>query len=160
MAVKFGAALGAEVTVLSTSASKREDALRLGASGFVHTSNKSETKAVAGSFDFTIDTVSAPHPYDAYLRMLKPGGIHICVGIPTEPIAVNSFSLLDGNKSITASSIGGIAETQEMLDFCAANGITSDVEVISASDVNAAYERVLRSDVKYRFVIDCKTLAG
>lgn len=158
MAVKLAVSKGAEVTMLSTSLSKKDDAARLGAHHFCYTKDAEAVRAMKGNFDFIIDTVSAPHDYDMYLTMLKVNGIHICVGIPPEPIHLTGFKLLGGNKTITGSSIGGIAETQEMLDYCATHGITADVEVIDMNYVNEAYTRVLKNDVKYRFVIDMATL--
>ncbi|TDG35711.1 NAD(P)-dependent alcohol dehydrogenase [Pedobacter changchengzhani] len=158
MAVKFAVSFGAEVTVLSTSPSKKEDAKKLGAHKFVVTKDAEEVKNYKGYFDFIIDTVSAPHDYDMYLNMLNINGVQICVGIPPEPIKLTGFLLLGGNKTITGSSIGGIDETQEMLDYCAEHNIVSDVEVININYVNEAYERVLNSDVKYRFVIDVSTI--
>ncbi len=158
MAVKFAVAFGAEVTVLSTSASKEADAYRLGAHEFCNTKNADEVKALTKYFDFIIDTVSAPHNYNMYLNMLHANGVLICVGIPNEPVQFNGFMLLGANRAIAGSTIGGIAETQEMLDFCAEHNIVSDVEVIPIQYVNEAYERVLASDIKYRFVIDLKTL--
>jgi uncharacterized zinc-type alcohol dehydrogenase-like protein len=158
MAVKFAASFGAEVTMLSTSADKEADARRLGAHHFCHTKDEAQVKALRNSFDFIIDTVSAPHNYDMYLAMLRINGVHICVGVPPEPIKFTGFMLLSNNRAITGSSIGGIPETQEMLDYCAAHNIVSDVEVINIKDINEAYERVVKSDVKYRFVIDLATL--
>lgn len=158
MAVKFAASFGANVTMLSRSASKEADAKELGAHHFCNTRDAAQVKQLSGTFDFIIDTVSAPHDYDIYLGMLKTNGVQICVGLPPEPIKMNGFSLLRGNKSITGSSIGGIAETQEMLDYCAEHNIVSDIELININYVNDAYERVLNSDVKYRFVIDMATL--
>jgi uncharacterized zinc-type alcohol dehydrogenase-like protein len=158
MAVKFAVSFGAEVTVLSTSANKEEDARRLGAHNFVNTTNADEVKKYAGYFDFIVDTVSAPHDYNMYLRMLAINGVQICVGLPPTPIQFMGFALMGGNRVITASSIGGLPETQEMLDYCAEHGITSDVEVINMEYINDAYDRILKSDVKYRFVIDMATL--
>lgn len=158
MAVKFAAAFGAEVTMLSTSPSKEADARRLGAQRFVLTKDKAQTREMRGYFDFIIDSVSAPHDYDMYLRMLKTNGIHICVGVPPTPLEIAGFGLIGGRKSIAGSMIGGLPETQEMLDFCSANNIVSDVEVIAIKDINAAYERMLKGDVRYRFVIDMATL--
>lgn len=158
MAVKFGVAFGAEVTVLSTSPSKEEAAKELGAHHFVVTSDKVQLKAVRGSFDFVLDTVSAPHDMNMYLALLKTNGTHICVGVPTEAMSIRAFSLLGGRKSVVGSSIGGIKETQEMLDFCAANNIVSDIELIDIKDITAAYERMVKGDVRYRFVIDMATL--
>jgi uncharacterized zinc-type alcohol dehydrogenase-like protein len=158
MAVKFGAAFGAEVTVLSTSPSKKDDAQRLGAHKFILTTDAEQIKKVTGYFDFILDTVSAEHDYNFYLSLLKSNGAHICVGAPPNPTPFSAFSLIMGRKSIGGSLIGGIAETQEMLDFCADNNIVSDIELIDIKDVNKAYERVMKSDVKYRFVIDIATL--
>jgi uncharacterized zinc-type alcohol dehydrogenase-like protein len=158
MAVKFGAAFGAEVTVLSTSPSKKDDALRLGAHKFVLTTDAEQIKKVTGYFDFIIDTVSAEHDYNFYLSLLKANGSHICVGAPPKPTPFSAFSLIMGRKSIGGSLIGGIPETQEMLDFCAENNIVSDIELIDIKDVNIAYERMLKRDVRYRFVIDIATL--
>ncbi|MBC7569323.1 MAG: NAD(P)-dependent alcohol dehydrogenase [Spirosoma sp.] len=158
MAVKFAAAFGAEVTMLSTSPSKEEDAKRLGAHKFVLTSDPEQVKAVTGYFDFTIDTVSAPHDYNMYLGLLKTNGVHICVGAPPTPTEVLGFNLIGGRKSIAGSMIGGLPETQEMLDFCAEHNIVSDIELIPMQDVETAYERMLKGDVRYRFVIDMSTL--
>jgi uncharacterized zinc-type alcohol dehydrogenase-like protein len=158
MGVKFGAAFGAEVTVLSTSPKKEADARSLGAHKFVVTSDPSQLEAVTGYFDFILDTVSAEHDYNQYLSLLKTDGVHICVGAPPTPSALLAFSLIPGRKSIAGSSIGGIAETQEMLDFCAEHNIVSDVEVIDIKDIHQAYDRMLKGDVHYRFVIDMATL--
>ena len=158
MAVKFAVAFGADVTVLSTSPSKEQDAIALGAHHFVITKNPEELKKYAKHFDFIIDSVSAPHDYETYLKLLNVNGVHICVGLPPEPLKFPGSALMHGNRSLTASSIGGIAETQEMLDFCAKHDIVSEVEVININYVNEAYERVLNSDVKYRFVIDMDTI--
>lgn len=158
MAVKFGVAFGAEVTVLSTSESKREDAAALGAHHFVVTSDKDQVSAVTGSFDFILDTVSAKHDLVLYLSLLKTNGIHICVGAPAEPYEVPAFALLAGRKSVAGSGAGGLPETQEMLDFCAANNIVADVELIDIKDVQSAFERMVKGDVRYRFVIDMATL--
>jgi uncharacterized zinc-type alcohol dehydrogenase-like protein len=158
MAVKFASAFGAEVTMLSTSASKEADAKRLGAHKFCNTKDAAQVAEYTSYFDFIIDTVSAPHDYDMYLNMLQTFGTMICVGIPPEPIHLAGFSLLGQNRTLTGSNIGGIEETQEMLDYCAAHNIVSDVEVIRMDYINEAYERVLKSDVKYRFVIDVATL--
>jgi uncharacterized zinc-type alcohol dehydrogenase-like protein len=158
MAVKFGVAFGAEVTVLSTSPSKEADAKTLGAHKFVVTTNAAEAKAVKGYFDFIIDTVSAPHDFKFYLSLLKTGGTHIIVGLPSAPAQVSAFSLVNGRRNLTGSSIGGIPETQEMLDFCAANAIVSDIELIDIRDITTAYARMLKGDVRYRFVIDMATL--
>lgn len=158
MAVKFAAAFGAEVTMLSTSPSKEADAKRLGAHKFCNTKDAEQVKEYTSYFDFIIDTVSAPHNYDMYLNMLHTFGTMICVGIPPEPIHLNGFALLGQNRTLTGSNIGGIEETQEMLDYCAEHNIVSDVEVIRMDYINEAYERVLKSDVKYRFVIDVATI--
>ena len=158
MAVKFGVAFGAEVTLLSTSLSKENDAKKLGAHKFVLTSDEARIQEVKGYFDFIIDTVSAPHNYNLYLSLLKSDGVHICVGVPPTPAEIYGFSLIAGRKSLAGSSIGGLPETQEMLDYCAENNIVSDVEVINIRDVNIAYERMLKADVRYRFVIDMATL--
>lgn len=158
MAVKFAAAFGAEVTMLSTSASKEADAKKLGAHKFVLTTNETSLNGVKGYFDFIIDTVSARHNYNLYLSLLKTDGIQICVGVPPTPAEIFGFSLLAGRKSLAGSSIGGLPETQEMLDYCAQHKITSDVEVIDIKDINNAYVRMLKGDVHYRFVIDMATL--
>ena len=158
MAVKLAAALGAEVTMLSTSASKEADARRLGASGFGLTTDPATFKRLAGRFDFILDTVSAPHDYNAYLGLVRMDGAMVVVGVPPEPTPVAAFPLIMGRRTLAGSLIGGIAETQEMLDFCAEHGIVSDVEVIPVSQVNEAYERMMRNDVRYRFVLDMKTL--
>ena len=158
MAVKFGVAFGAEVTVLSTSPSKEEAAKALGAHKFVVTTDPDQVAAVKGSFHFILDTVSAKHDIALYLSLLKTNGIHICVGAPTEPYEVPVFSLLGGRRSVAGSGIGGIPETQEMLDYCAEHNITSDIEMIDIKDITAAYERMVKGDVRYRFVIDMATL--
>ncbi|MDB5127648.1 MAG: hydroxyacid dehydrogenase [Mucilaginibacter sp.] len=158
MAVKFGVAFGAEVTVLSTSPKKEEDAKRLGAHHFVVTSDPEQIKAATGTFDFILDTVSAEHDFNMYLSLLRTDGTMICVGVPSEPAKVAAFSLLGGRKSLAGSGIGGIAETQEMLDFCAENNIVSDIEMIDIKDITKSYERMEKGDVRYRFVIDIATL--
>ncbi len=158
MAVKFGVAFGAEVTVLSTSASKREDAKRLGAHNFIVTTDPAEFEAAKRSFDYILDTVSAAHDIAAYMGLLKTNGTHICVGVPAVPAAIPAFSLIMNRNSLAGSMIGGIAETQEMLDFCAAHNITSDIEVIDMAYIEEAYARMEKNDVKYRFVIDMATL--
>ncbi len=158
MAVKFASAFGAEVTVLSTSENKKEDAEKLGAHHFCLTKDATQVRALTNYFDFIIDTVSASHDYGMYLKMLRLDGVHICVGIPPEAIQINPVFLLGNRRSISGSSIGGIPETQEMLDFCAAHNITSEVEVIPINYINEAYERMIVADVKYRFVIDLKTI--
>ncbi|MBL4677281.1 MAG: NAD(P)-dependent alcohol dehydrogenase [Mucilaginibacter sp.] len=158
MGVKFGVAFGAEVTVISTSPNKEEDAKKLGAHHFLVSKDAEQMKAAAGSFDFILDTVSAEHDMNAYLALLKTNGIMMCVGVPSKPYAIHPFSLLGGRKSVAGSGIGGIKETQEMLDFCAANNIVSDIEMIDIKDITASYERMLKGDVRYRFVIDMATL--
>ncbi len=154
MGVKIAAAMGAEVTVLSTSPSKESDARGLGASHFLVTKDAEAMKAAAGSFDFVLDTISAPHDYGAYLSLLGLNGVMVVVGVPVEPTALHAFSLIGGNKVLAGSLIGGIPETQEMLDFCAKHNVTSDVEVITPDRIEEAYERTVKSDVRYRFVID------
>jgi uncharacterized zinc-type alcohol dehydrogenase-like protein len=158
MGVKFAHAFGAHTVVLTTSAGKRDDALRLGADEVVVTRDANEMQKHAGSFDFIIDTVSADHDINAYLNLLVTDGTLTLVGLPSNPLSVAAFGLLLGRKRLAGSLIGGIAETQEMLDFCGANQIVSDVEVIAIQQVNEAYERLLKSDVKYRFSIDMASL--
>ena len=158
MAVKIAAAKGADVTVLSTSPNKEQDARDLGAHNFAVTRDTATLKQLRSSFDFIINTVSAPHDYNLYLSMLKRDGTMILLGAPPEPSTVAGFSLIARRKRLAGSMIGGIAETQEMLDFCAEHNITSDIELISMDQINTAYERMLRSDVKYRFVIDLASL--
>ena len=158
MAVKLAASLGAEVTVLSTSKAKEADARRLGAQGFALTSDKGTFKKLGGAFDLIIDTISAPHDYNQYLGTLRIDGTMVLLGVPPEPAKVAAFSLIGGRRSLAGSAIGGIAETQEMLDYCAAHQIVSDVEVIPVQQINQAYERTIKGDVRYRFVIDLKTL--
>ncbi|MDQ3321600.1 MAG: zinc-binding dehydrogenase, partial [Acidobacteriota bacterium] len=152
------ASMGAEVTVFSTSPSKEEDARKLGAHNFVVTKNPENMTPLAGSYDFILDTVSADHDLNVYLNLLKRGGAMVLVGAPENPAAVSAFSLIGGNKTLAGSMIGGIAETQEMLDYCAANKILSEVEVIPVQKIDEAYERTVKSDVRYRFVIDMKSL--
>jgi uncharacterized zinc-type alcohol dehydrogenase-like protein len=158
MGVKFGVAFGAEVTVLSTSPSKEADAKALGAHHFVVTKDEEQLKAVQGSFDFILDTVAADHDIPLYLSLLKTSGTHILVGAPPKPMEIPAFALIPGRKSVSGSTIGGIAETQEMLDFCADRGIVSDIELINIQDITQAYERMVKGDVRYRFVIDIATL--
>jgi alcohol dehydrogenase (NADP+) len=158
MAVKFASSFGAEVTMLSTSPSKEADARRLGAHHFALTKDAEQIKALGSSFDFMIDTVSAPHDYNTYLWMLDTNGVMICVGAPPTPADVMAFSLIGNRRSLAGSLIGGLPQTQEMLDYCAEHNITSDVEVINIDYINEAYERVLKADVKYRFVIDMASL--
>jgi len=158
MAVKFAASFGAEVTMLSHSPSKEADAKRLGAARFALTSDEATVKSLVNYFDFIIDTVSAPHDYNIYLNMLNTDGVMICVGAPPAPAQVPAFNLIGQRRSIAGSLIGGIPETQEMLDYCAEHNIVSDVEIIAMQDINEAYERMMKGDVKYRFVIDMATL--
>lgn len=158
MAVKFAVAFGADVTVLSTSPSKEDDARKLGAHHFIVTKDAEQVATARASFDFIVDTVSAPHDINMYLAMLKTRGTHISLGAPTEPYQVPAFSLMAGAKSIAGSGIGGLAETQEMLDFCAEHNIVSDIEMIDIKDIHAAYDRMEKGDVRYRFVIDMATL--
>lgn len=158
MGVKFAASFGAEVTVLSTSKSKHNDALALGAHHFAVTKDEATMKSLAGTFDFILNTVSAQHDYNAYLNLLNLNGTMVVVGVPPQPTAVHAFSLIMKRRSLAGSLIGGIKETQEMLDYCAEHNIVSDVEVIKADYINEAYERILKSDVKYRFVIDIASL--
>ncbi|MFM6190817.1 MAG: NAD(P)-dependent alcohol dehydrogenase [Planktothrix sp.] len=158
MGVKFAHAFGADVVVFTTSPNKKEDALRLGADEVVVSRNADEMQQHAGSFDFILDTVSAKHDINAYLNLLRPDGNVTLVGAPPNPLEIPAFSLIMGRRSLSGSIIGGIAETQEMLDFCGEHNITADVEVIPIQKVNEAYERLLNSDVKYRFVIDMASL--
>jgi uncharacterized zinc-type alcohol dehydrogenase-like protein len=158
MAVKFGVAFGAEVTILSTSAAKQKDAESLGAHHFIVTKDEAQVATVKNSFDFIIDTVSANHDLNLYLGLLKTNGTLICVGAPAEPYQIHAFSLLAGNKTIAGSGAGGLPQTQEMLDYCAENNITSDIELIDMKNIHAAFERMVKSDVRYRFVIDMATL--
>lgn len=158
MGVKLAVAMGAEVTMLSHTASKEADAKRLGAHKFVLTSDEAQIKSVMGYFDFILDTVSADHDYNFYLGLLRTSGVMVCVGAPAQPATVPAFNLIFGRKSIAGSLIGGLPETQEMLDFCAQHNIVSDIELIRMDEINEAYERLLKSDVKYRFVIDMSTL--
>jgi len=158
MGVKLAASFGAEVTMLSHSPSKEADAKRLGAHKFVLTKDKDQVAAVNGYFDFILDTVSADHDYNIYLNMLKTNGVMVCVGAPPTPAQIPAFNLIFQRRTLAGSLIGGIAETQEMLDYCAEHNIVSDVEVINIKDINESYERMLKGDVKYRFVIDMATL--
>ena len=158
MGVKFAVSFGSEVTVLSTSAAKEKDALALGAHHFAVTKDEATMKNLAGTFDFILNTVSAPHDYNAYLNLLTVNGTMVVVGVPPEATPVHAFSLIMKRRSLAGSLIGGIKETQEMLDYCAAHNIVSDVEVIDATYINEAYERMLKADVRYRFVIDIASL--
>ncbi|HMJ07891.1 MAG TPA: NAD(P)-dependent alcohol dehydrogenase [Pyrinomonadaceae bacterium] len=159
MGVKLAASMGAEVTVFSTSPGKESDARKLRANNFVMTRDPENMKPLASMFDFILDTVSAPHDMNMYLNLLKRNGVLVIVGIPTAPMAIHAFSLIGNNRSLVGSGIGGIPETQEMLDYCAEHNITSDVEVIPIQKIEEAYERTLKADVRYRFVIDMQSLA-
>jgi len=160
MAVKFAHALGAHVVAFTTSPGKRDDAVRLGADEVVISRNADEMGKHAGSFDFILDAVSADHDINAYIQLLRRDGNLTLVGAPEKPLAVASMGLLFGRRSLSGSLIGSIAETQEMLDFCGVHNVTADVEVIPIQKVNEAYERLLRSDVKYRFSIDMASLGA
>jgi uncharacterized zinc-type alcohol dehydrogenase-like protein len=158
MGVKLAKAFGAHVVVFTTSANKVQDALRLGGDEVVNSKNSDEMKKHANSFHFILDTVAAKHDINAYLQLLKRDGALTQVGVPAEPLDVQVFNLITNRRSFTGSLIGGIAETQEMLDFCGKHGITSDIEIIPVQKINEAFERLLKSDVKYRFVIDMASL--
>jgi uncharacterized zinc-type alcohol dehydrogenase-like protein len=158
MGVKFAHAFGAHVVLFTTSPGKKEDALRLGADEVVVSKNAAEMQQHARSFDFILDCVSAQHDINAYLMLLKVDGTLTLVGAPENPLSVAAFPLLLGRRSFAGSGIGGIPETQEMLDFCAEHGIVCDIELIRIQQINEAYERMLKSDVKYRFVIDLQSL--
>jgi len=158
MAVKFAHAFGAETWVFTTSPSKKDDALRLGADGVILSKDAADMAKHAGTFDFIIDCVAAQHDINAYITMLKRDGNITLVGAPPEPLSLPAFGLIMGRKSLSGSPIGGIRETQEMLDFCGEHNITADVEVIGVEGINEAYERVVNSDIKYRFSIDMSTL--
>jgi len=158
MAVKLAASMGAKVTVLSGSAGKEADARRLGADDFALTKDRGVFDKLANTLDLVIDTVSGAHDYNAYLRLLRTRGTMALVGLPTENASIRPGALIGKNKRLVGSMIGGIAETQEMLDHCAAHGIVADVEVIPVDAINEAYERTLKSDVRYRFVIDVATI--
>jgi uncharacterized zinc-type alcohol dehydrogenase-like protein len=158
MAVKFAASFGAEVTVLSRSPHKEADARRLGAHRFLQTTDDKQIKSSASYFDYIIDTVATRHDYNLPVNMLKTDGTLICLGAPPEPIELQAFPLLFQRRRVVGSLIGGIPETQEMLDYCAAKNITADIELIRMTQINDAYVRMEKSDVKYRFVIDMATL--
>ena len=160
MGVKFAAALGADVTVISTSARKEADARRLGAKNFLVSTDPSAVASAAGSFDFVLDTVAANHDVNALVGMLRRDGTLVLVGAPEKPLEIGAFPLIMGRRRFAGSLIGGIKETQEMLDYCGEHGIVSDVEVISIQQVNEAYERTVKGDVRYRFVIDMKSLSA
>ena len=158
MAVKLAKAMGAQVTVLSTSPSKEKDAKKLGAHNFVVARDPANLTKLKGTFDFILDAVSAEHDLNMYLNLLKRDGTMVVVGVPSKPAPVHAMSLIGGRKRLAGSLIGGIKETQEMLDFCAKKKIVSDVEVIPVQKINEAYERTIKGDVKYRFVVDMKSL--
>ncbi len=158
VAVKIAAAMGAEVTVLSQSLSKREDGLRFGAKHYYATSERDTFKALKSSFDLILNTVSANLDLDRYLSLLRVDGTLVSVGAPSQPDSFRAFSLIGGRRSMAGSPIGGLPETQEMLDFCAEHGVVPEIELIAAGEVGAAYDRVERSDVRYRFVIDVATI--
>ncbi len=158
MGVKFAASFGADVTVLSTSPSKKEDALALGAHHFAVTKDADTLKKLKGTFDFILNTVSAQHDYNDYLNLLTLNGTMVVVGVPPQPSLVGAFNLIGKRRSLAGSLIGGIKQTQEMLDYCAEHNIVSEVEVIKANYINEAYERTIKSDVRYRFVIDIASM--
>ena len=158
MGVKLAAAMGADDTLLSSSPSKKADAARLGAHDFVVTSERGALQPLAGRFDFILDTVSAPHDLSAYLQLVKRDGTMVLVGAPEKPSPLAAFPLIMQRRSLAGSLIGGLPETQEMLDFCADHGVTADVETIPMQEIDRAYERMLKSDVRYRFVIDLASL--
>lgn len=160
MGVKFAVSFGAEVTVLSSSASKEADAKRLGAHHFINTRDEEAVAKARNQFDFILDTVSANHDLNLYLDMLKVDSTMVLVGAPPEAVPVEAFSLIPKRKTLAGSMIGGISETQEMLDYCAAHNIVSDIELIAIKDIENAYVRMLKGDVRYRFVIDMATLLG
>lgn len=158
MGVKIGAAMGADVTVLSQTLSKKDDGLKLGANAYYATSDAETFKTLAGAFDLIICTVGTDIDWNAYLNLLKVDGTMVLVGVPEKPVPVHAFSLIPGRRSLAGSMIGSIKETQEMLDFCGKHNITAEIELIDIKDINTAYERVIKSDVRYRFVIDMATL--
>jgi uncharacterized zinc-type alcohol dehydrogenase-like protein len=158
MAVKLASSMGAEVTVFSTSRSKENDAKRLGASNFALSTDEREMNTLKGRFDFILSTISAPYDIEKFIQLLRAEGTITCLGVPPEPFKVGAFSLIERRLQLAGSLIGGVPETQEMLDYCASKKILADVEVIPASKINEAYDRMIRGDVRYRFVIDAKTL--
>ena len=158
MAVKFARSFGAHVVVFTTSENKVQDAMKLGAHEVVISKNAEAMKKEAGKFNFIIDTVSAPHDVNVYIQCLKLNGVMVFVGVPDKPPVIHPFNLIGKRRSVGGSLIGGIKETQEMLDYCAKHGITSEVEMISMNQINEAYERMIKSDVKYRFVIDMDSM--
>jgi uncharacterized zinc-type alcohol dehydrogenase-like protein len=157
MAIKIAKAMGAEVTVFSTSPNKEKDAKKLGAKNFILSTEPKNFTPIQQKLDLIIDTVSAAHDFSPYLGSLKIGGTHVLVGAASEPNQVAAFSLIIGRKALAGSLIGGIKETQEMLDFCARKKIFADIELITAKEINDAYERTIKGQVKYRFVVDAKT---
>jgi uncharacterized zinc-type alcohol dehydrogenase-like protein len=159
MGVKLGAALGADVSLISTSPKKQADAERLGARGFLLSNDSGALAKAANSFDFILDTVSAPHDINGMLGLLRTDGAMVLVGAPPQPTPISAFSLLAKRKTLAGSMIGGILETQECLNFCAEHKLAADIELIQAGQINDAYERMLKGDVKYRFVIDAKSFA-
>ncbi|MBP6526058.1 MAG: zinc-binding dehydrogenase, partial [Dermatophilaceae bacterium] len=158
MGVKIAAAMGATVTTISRSDAKAADAVALGARAHIATSDPDAMRAAKGTFDIVLNTVSADIPIADYVRLLKPNGVVVNVGLPPSPYSISPGSLIGGNKAVAGSSIGGIAETQEMLDFCAEHGIAATIEVVSAADVNEVWDRVVDGDVRYRAVIDTSTI--
>ena len=158
MAVKLAHSMGAEVTMLSTSRAKEADARRLGASAFELTKDEGTFKKLRNHFDLILDTVSAPHDYNKFLGMVRPMGAMVVVGAPPEPTPVAAFALIGGNRRLAGSAIGGLKETQEMLDYCGKHQIVSDIEIIPVQKINEAYERMIKADVRYRFVIDIASL--
>lgn len=158
MGVKFAASMGAEVTVLSTSPSKEKDAKQLGAHKFIVTKDPKNLESVMNYFDFMLDTVSAAHDPNIYLNLLRRGGVMVLVGVPEMPLEIAPFSVISNRRIFVGSLIGGIKETQEMLEYCAKHNITSDVEIIPIQKVNDAFERTIKNDVRYRFVIDMSSL--
>jgi len=160
MGLKFAHAFGAHVVQFTTSARKRDDAMRLGANEVVISTDAAAMAAHAGSFDVILDTVSAPHDMNVLLQMLKIDGTLVLVGVPEVPVSLQVFGLIGGRRAVAGSAIGGIRETQEMLDFCAEKGIVSDIEMTSMEKINEVYGRVVKADVKYRFVIDMSTLGA
>jgi uncharacterized zinc-type alcohol dehydrogenase-like protein len=160
MGLKFANAMGAHTVLFTTSPGKTEDAIRLGAKEVVVSKNPEEMKKHLGSFHFILDTVAAQHDVNAYLQLLKVDGALVLVGLPNEPLPVAAFALAARRRSFAGSIIGGVPETQEMLDFCAEHNLVADIELIPIQKINEAYTRLLKSDVKYRFVIDMKSLVG
>jgi alcohol dehydrogenase (NADP+) len=158
MALKFAHSLGAHVVQFTTSPGKKDDAMRLGADEVVISKDAAAMKAQSNSFDFILDTVSAPHDVDALLSLLKLDGHMAIVGVPPEPLSIPAHTLIIGRRSLAGSLIGGVRETQEMLDYCADHGIASDIEIIPIKRIEEAFDRTVKADVKYRFVIDMSTL--